>query len=174
MTSSETTVDARAEREFLERMQKDLQPILGRYGIPLEDTEDLLQQCFLRYLIKREEIQNPTAWMIVTLRNRCSTYWRDRRRRKLETRETEELEWLAGAQAPEQERFDMRHDLSRSIRVLSPRHRELLRLRYTLGYETDEIARSLAYTPASVRKLACRSLGYLERQMGEPPPNGDG
>lgn len=167
MPSSDTTVDSAEEREFLQRMQKNLQPILLRYGIPPEDTEDLLQQCFLRYLMKREEIENPTAWMIVTLRNRCSTYWRDRRRQRLETREAEELEWLAGAQAPEQERVDLRRDLSRSIRVLSPRHRELLRLRYTLGYETDEIARSLSYTPASVRKLACRSLGYLGRQMGQ-------
>lgn len=171
MSSSDpTTIDPRAEREFLERMWKDLQPILFRYGVPPEDSEDLLQQCFLRYLLKREEIENPTAWLIVTLRNRCATYWRDRRRRPFESMETEELEGLAGAQAPEQEQVDLRRDLARSIRVLSPRHRELLRLRYTLGYETDEIAHSLAYTPASVRKLACRSLGYLGRQMGHPPP----
>jgi RNA polymerase sigma factor (sigma-70 family) len=166
MSSSEKTVDPGLEREFLQRMQKVLLPILIRYGIPRDDMEDLLQQCFLRYLVKREEIENPTAWLVVTLRNRCSTYWRDRRRQRLETRESEELEWLAGAQPPEQERVDLRRDLSRSIRVLSPRHRELLRLRYTLGYETEEIARSLAYTPASVRKLACRSLGYLERELG--------
>ena len=152
-------------REFLVEVRRLFRPILARHRIPSEDGEDLIQQVLVAFLVKRPQIREPRAWLAVTLRNRCYSYWRSHRSRTVLAVEDGLLEDLAGALPPEQERADLRRDLGRIARTLSPRHRELLRLRYGLGYETEEIARVLSYTPSSVRKLARRSLGYMERNL---------
>ena len=41
----------------------------------------------------------------------------------------------------------------------------MLRLRYRLGYESNEIAEQMGYKANSVRKIASRCLAALARQM---------
>ena len=49
-------------------------------GLPPEDSEDILQETLLIYLIKHDEIYNPEAWLRGALRKRCQFYWRRRQK----------------------------------------------------------------------------------------------
>ena len=55
--------------------------IVGFHSIPPQDREDLVQQTYLTYLRRHEEVRNPQAWLAGTLRQRCLLFWRSRRRR---------------------------------------------------------------------------------------------
>src|SRR5258708_33405944 len=58
------------------RLRPKLKRVLGGYGVPPHDADDLLQEVFLAALIRWDSIENKEAWMIGTLRNRCARYWR--------------------------------------------------------------------------------------------------
>jgi DNA-directed RNA polymerase specialized sigma24 family protein len=62
--------------DFLKRVRPRLKAQFLRYGIPLQDTEDILQQALLALIYQRQEIRDPEAWLIGTVRNKCLLYWR--------------------------------------------------------------------------------------------------
>ncbi len=151
--------------ELLAQIQPKLKAVLYRYRIPAEDAEDLLQQAFLSLVYQSETVQDPAAWLVGTLRNKCRVYWRSHRRRLYDAVDSTLLDWLADPTMPEQERQELSHDLNSLIARLTWRCRELLRLRYGLGYEPSEVASKLGYRPSSISKLTTRCLAALTRQM---------
>ncbi len=143
------------------RLRPKLKRVLGGYGVPPHDADDLLQEVFLAALIRWDSIENKEAWMIGTLRNRCARYWRGRRTSVLEAVDSSVLEVLSEPQPAPQERAALVWDLETVIESLSVRHRAVLWLRFGLGLSTEEVADQLGYCPASIRKLTGRSLARL-------------
>src|SRR5436309_15991164 len=139
--------------ELLDRMQPRLKRILARYRIPAQDAEDLLQETFLIMVAKWGTIRNPDAWLLATLANRCIIYWRKYRSRLWDLVDTAILELLAEAEAPAQEKSDLRFDLDSLLSALPERCRSILRLRYGLGCSTAEAAERTGYGKSSVRKV---------------------
>lgn len=152
---------------LLKRVQPTLKQILGRYQIPPEDAEDVLQDTLLTLLYKWETVHKPEAWLIGTLRRRCIMYWRTRRSRLYEAVDEAILELIAEAEKPSQENATLRQDLERTLATLRPRCRTILRLRYGLGLKPNEIAERMGYRQSSVRKVANRCLAALVRQLVE-------
>ena len=66
--------------ELVQRFRPRARRITGFHGIPGQDADDLLQQTYLTFLSKRDEIRNPEAWLAGTLSQRCLMFWRSRRR----------------------------------------------------------------------------------------------
>ncbi|MEM9292419.1 MAG: sigma-70 family RNA polymerase sigma factor [Acidobacteriota bacterium] len=165
--SAETTQDSPVDDfdVFLDDMQPQLRAVLAKYRIPFEDGEDVLQQALLALVYQWDEIRDPAAWLVGTLRNKCLVYWRERRRRLHEAVDTPVLEWLAGGNAGHQHRVETIHDLNNLISRLPERYRELIRLRYQKGFEPSEVATKMGYRASSVSKITSRSLKALERQM---------
>ena len=162
MTSSITPSKIDAELEpLIKLLRPKLKRVLGGYGIPPHDADDLLQEVFLAALNRWDSIENKEAWMIGTLRNRCARYWRGRRASVLEAVDSSVLEVLSEPQPAPQERAALVWDLETVIESLSVRHRAVLWLRFGLGLSTEEVADQLGYCPASIRKLTCRSLARL-------------
>jgi RNA polymerase sigma factor (sigma-70 family) len=150
---------------FLAAVRPKVGRIFHRYRIPPQDAEDLLQEALLAALGKWETIQVKDAWLIGTLRHKCSLYWRARRRSPVEEVDDARLELLAPPQRAGQERSDQLRDLRRLLATLERRHRALILLRYGAGLSPLEVAERLGYHEGSIRKLACRSMARLQKAL---------
>ncbi|MEM7480325.1 MAG: sigma-70 family RNA polymerase sigma factor [Acidobacteriota bacterium] len=153
--------------ELIGKLQPKLRRILARYRVPVEDAEDLLQQSFLDLVFKRATIYNPEAWLLATVRNRSIIYWRRRRSQICDAVDISILEMVAKPEVPSQRGAMLRHDLERVLEQLPERCRDLLKLRYGLGYKPAEVAATLGYQPSSIRKVTSRCLTRLTRQLAE-------
>jgi RNA polymerase sigma factor (sigma-70 family) len=151
--------------EFLVRIRPRLKSLFAHYRVPVQDTEDLLQQALLALVYQWKTVRDPDAWIIGTLRNKCLLYWRERCRRLVESVDTGVLEWVAQPERPRQENDDLRYDLDTMLARLPPRCRSVLTLRYRLGYEPQEVAERLGYRPSSISKVTNRCLAALTRQL---------
>jgi len=151
--------------QLLRRLRPRLKQVLGRYRIPAHDAEDLVQEALVSTIQKWDEIQDPEAWLMVTLRNRCVVYWRKRRNALYNSVDTAILELLSEPVAAPQEKAELLWDLNNLLEELPPRCRKLLRLRYGLGFDSAEVAEQMGYHPSSVRKVARRCMAALTFQM---------
>jgi len=154
-----------ASRELVERVQPRLKNLLWHYRIPIDDAEDLIQDTFMSLVHSAHEVNDPEAWLIGTLKRQCLMYWRKRRRSLYDAVDETLLEWLATPMAPPQEREQMRADLASLIDRLPPKCRKVLRLRFLLGYEPQEVAEKLGYSSTSIGKVTHRCLAALSHQM---------
>ena len=136
------------------------------YNIPPEDAEDLLQEALLITYRSWSKITHKDAWLLVTLRRKCSFYWRQRAR-PCQAVDPEILEVLAGAESPPQEREQLFRDLEQLLSVLSERHRALIEMRFGIGLSPEETAEKLGCRVSSVRKLSYRALLRLQRMAEE-------
>lgn len=161
----------RASKPPLDELLREIRPKLYRlvrsFGIPEEDSEDLIQNTLLALVFRWDQVRNPDAWVVGTVKKNCLMYWRSRRRRLYDAVDGPVLEWLAGGERPMQERRDLRSDLGGLIERLPDRYREVLQLRYTLGCDAREVARRTGYRRSSIGKVTARSLAALSREMAE-------
>jgi RNA polymerase sigma-70 factor (ECF subfamily) len=150
---------------FLKQVRPRLKATFIRYRIPLQDTEDILQQALMALVYHREEIRDPEAWLLGTVRNKCLLYWRERRRRLYESVDAAVLDAIAEPVGPAQESSHFQHDLAQALERLPERCRELLAMRYHQGYDPLELAERLGYSPASISKVTTRCLAALTRHL---------
>lgn len=151
--------------DFLKKVRPRLKTQFQRYGIPPQDTEDILQQALLALIYQRQAIRDPEAWLIGTVRNKCLLYWRAHRRKLYESVDAAVLECIAQPLQPDQESSDVRRDLATALEGLPERCRSLLALRYEQGYEPAEVAERLGYSQNSISKITQRCLAALTRQL---------
>lgn len=152
--------------QLLAETEGQVEYLFHRYRIPPQDAEDLLQDSLLAYVMKASEVQSPAPWLLQTLKNQCVTFWRRRRRWLYEEIDSALLQdtgdnGVAAAQ-------DWRCDLRRAISRLPERCRSILQLRYSLGFDTMEMAGQLGYREGSVRKAEMRCISALTREIVEP------
>lgn len=151
--------------DFLDRLQPRLRGVLAQYRIPPEDADDVLQQALLALVYKWDEIRGPEGWLMGTLRHKCLVYWRGRRRSLYQAVDNALLDFLADGARPQQERLELASDLNAVVSRLPQRCRELLRLRYRLGYDPPEVAEEMGYSRSSVSKVTNRCLAALNREL---------
>ena len=168
MTIVETT-SPRSSGDGFERLLQRLGPrsagMLRRYRIPEEDAEDILQEVFLIFFLKRPEVLEPEKWLLGTLRNRCLMYWRERRRSRFLTINSVLLDATADPRLSRQSRRAVIRDLRRLMRRLPPRFREILETRFFEGLSPAETARRLGYRESAIYKMIDRSKAALVREM---------
>lgn len=151
--------------DLFEKLQPKLKRVFGRFRVPPEDAEDILQQSFLDLVYKKDQIYNPEAWVVATVRNRCIVYWRKRRRQIWDAVDSAMLELLAQPEAPGQKEVALRRDLEKVLAKLPKRCRNVLILRYGLGHRSREVAELLGYQPSSIRKVTSRCIAALTREL---------
>jgi len=165
MSAPDTSAAESCLEQFLKSVRPRLRTLFAHYQVPLQDTEDIVQQALLALLYQRQGIRDPEAWLMGTLRNKCLLYWRERRRTLYDAVDAAVLEVMAEPMAPEQEGADVRRDLEMAIERLPARCRVLLSLRYRQGYEPPELAERLGYSPTSISKTTNRCLAALTREL---------
>ncbi len=161
------TAPERALERSLDELRPRLRRLFAHHRIPPEDAEDILQQTLLAYLYKRDSVQDFDKWLLGAVRNRCLMYLRGHRRRFYTAIDAAILDELAEQGVPPQEQNDFQRDLSRVVGQLTAKCRELLELRFGLGYDPPEAARRLGYRPSGIYKTIERCLAALARGMTE-------
>jgi RNA polymerase sigma factor (sigma-70 family) len=151
--------------EYLATRRPRLVGIVLKFGIPAQDAEDLVQQALVAYLYKREQVRDPDTWLAGAVRRECLQYLRSRQRRLYDAVDTALLDAIAEPQPADQDKKQLLNDLGSAIGRTPGQCRTVLRMRYALGCENDEIASTLGYRLSSVRKVATRCLAALCRQM---------
>jgi RNA polymerase sigma factor (sigma-70 family) len=151
--------------ELLVQLRPRLRQVLAYFRIPYPDSEDLVQDVLVVALCKWSTIHSQDAWMIGTLRKKCIMYWKRRRNDRLQGADLATLESLSEPLEPLQERAERLWDLDAIAGALCGRHRAVLWLRFGLGLSTVEVAARTGYHHSSIRKLTCRTIARLRREL---------
>jgi RNA polymerase sigma factor (sigma-70 family) len=130
-----------------------------RFGIPEDEAGAVVQDVFVAYLRNQQQINDSKAWLVGATCNASRQYWRKR------GREAKALDHIQPSAA---EPFDLvrRMDAARALSMLSPRCREVLRLRFAEEYPSATIAEKLSTTVAYARKLVYQCMAATRRLMG--------
>ena len=156
-------------RVVLERLRPTLFGLIRAFRIPRQDAEDILQQAFLRYVQKHRMIENPDAWLPKVAKRECLLYLRAKRRRVWEVVDGSLLELVSNGTGDPEEACLVRQDLEKALGEVSPKCRNLLRMRYVLGLTDTEIAEEQGYHSSSVSRLVLRCIAALLRVMTRNP-----
>jgi RNA polymerase sigma-70 factor, ECF subfamily len=160
--------DAAAFERLMKRHERMVLGTAWRLLGNLEDAKDVAQEVFLRLyrnLPKIEAAENFQGWLYRVTVNLC----RDRKRAP----RAEALEDVAGASDPQQEltEAERRRILERSLRMLPQKERAALVLRDLEGLPTEEVARLLGSSEATVRsqisKARMKMKDFVERYLGK-------
>jgi RNA polymerase sigma-70 factor (sigma-E family) len=124
-------------------------------------AEDLVAEAFTRAWTSWRTVRDhpaPRAWVVRTALNAHVSWWR-RRRREVPLAEAEPgVTWQPAG---------VDDALAAAIRLLPPRQREVLVLRYYLDLPPDEIARSMGISEGTVKSTASRALASLGKLLRE-------
>ena len=160
------------QNEEMEQLVTELKPriaaVLGRFRIPPNVGEDLMQDVFLQFLSKHAEIRSPKTWLLGALRLECLLYLRRRRTDIVQATDAAILESVADSRRGSAEDTVLQHELARVIGRLRPRCQEAIRLRYSLGCTPAETASRLGCTPPSLDNIVRRCVASLVELLGDP------
>jgi RNA polymerase sigma-70 factor (ECF subfamily) len=135
------------------------------------DAEDLTTQTFIQAYrhferARRESNGRPLRpWLIRIAHNLAANYYRDRARKP--TSVLEDAEAIGGAHDTEQ-LVEGREELARlleAVRSLPDDRREAMIMRFALGMDNREIARTIGRTEGATKVLIHRSIKQLEKEM---------
>jgi RNA polymerase sigma factor (sigma-70 family) len=149
----------------LARVDARAKGVFARFRIPAQDAEDVLQQTLLVFLMREDEIHDPEAWILATLRQRCLMYWRSRRRQLYEAVDAALLDAVADHAPGVAETAQLRRDVRGALACIPGKCRSVLGARYALGCEPAEAAARLGYKPSGIYKVIERCLAALTRVM---------
>ena len=126
------------------------------------DSEDALQECFVRYLRSGREFSDPLhekGWLILTVTNIC----RDMLKSKARQHESLEQHPELSAPAPETD------SLMSAVLALPDRYKAPLYLYYYEGYSVKEIAGMLRLPVNTVKTRLSRAKKRLKNEWEENP-----
>ena len=125
------------------------------------DTEDMVQNTFIRLLDRPVEFENEAhekAWLIVTARNLCRNHLKSwwQKNSNLE----EEMYHLSMEEEADQNLLEM-------VMKLPEKYRVTLYLYYYEGYDSAEIAKLMEKPSSTVRNYLQRGRDRLKVMLGE-------
>ena len=121
-----------------------------------EVAEDVVHDVFLRCAGRLGDVDNPAAYLRVSVVNAC----RSHQRHMAVSRRVEKRAELAG-----EDRGSELVELHDALAVLSLRRRAAVVLRYLCDLDDSEVAEVLGCRPATVRSLLRRGLAQLKEAM---------
>ncbi len=137
------------------------------------DAEDLTEQAFLQAYrhfdrARRESDGRPLRpWLIRIAHNLASNYYRDRSRRPQTTLENADpIAARHDTEAIAAGREELRQVME-NLKHLSEDRREVLIMRFALGMDNREIARSLGRSDGATKVLIHRAIKQLQEQMAD-------
>ncbi len=144
--------------ELYYRQCKTVWNICYPYFMNTPETEDAVQETFLRLIHRDEPFQDEAhekAWLIVTARNVC----RDELKRARRNREVPLTPYIqTPAAEPE--------DTLLAIQELPEKYRIVIYLYYYEGYSTAKIAQMLHKPDSSIRSQLRRGRSLLKKRLG--------
>jgi len=129
-------------------------------GMRSEEAEDAVAEAFARAWAswpKVRKAESPAAWVVRTAVNTNISWWRKRRHETTTDATTEQS-------ATE---IDGSTELVDAMRLLPPRQREVVVLRYLLDLDTATTAQSLGIAPGTVAAHLHHAIAALREQLGQ-------
>ncbi|MBR6115446.1 MAG: sigma-70 family RNA polymerase sigma factor [Oscillospiraceae bacterium] len=154
------TTGGRTVRDVYTQHARMLYRIAYTYMKNSCDSEDALQECFLRYIrsgVSFADPQHEKGWLILTLTNICRDMLRSRARRHDSLEDHAELT----AAPPETDR------LTAAVLALPDRYKAPLYLFYYEGYSVKEIAGMLHQPVNTVKTRLARARKLLKNEWEE-------
>ncbi|MDR0574041.1 MAG: sigma-70 family RNA polymerase sigma factor [Tannerella sp.] len=149
--------------------------ILFRYGMKFVLNEDVVKDCIQDLFIKLYNnrtslapIANPKLYLLLSLKNMIiDVISRDKRVTYVAP---EDLPFIASYQylidQDDTEDEEIKEKFEQVIRILNPRQKEAIYLRFQLDLSYDEISRLLGVNYQSARNLIHRSILKIREEMG--------
>ncbi len=144
--------------------------IFGLTGGPANEAEDICAETFLKAWKNRHqyhgEPQNAIGWLIRIARNLVvDTYRYEKSRPNLHAGELDDDLYVRGTPTPEEDwmKSEDQRTLLRLLQTLPPKEREIVVLRYLLGWKVNEIARHFEMPENTVSVIIRRSLERLQQ-----------
>jgi RNA polymerase sigma-70 factor (ECF subfamily) len=161
-------MDEDAFRGFYDRTSRLVWAYLVRMTGDRQQADDLLQECFYRFLraeaaLETESHRRHYLFRIATNLVRDGV----RRRRTQPPPVSQELVPEAMGNPRHVEGLDRRLDVTRAMDQLKPRERAMLWLAYAQGSSHDEIAKLVGVRPSSMKALLSRARRKLAEALGQ-------
>lgn len=154
-------MDEEAFRAFYDRTARGVWSYLARITGDRQAADDLLQECYYRFLRARAVHDDETHRRNYLFRI-ATNLARDRYRRRAAAPETAiEIDETHGADTAAAARAETRADLQRALGQMKPRERELLWLAYAQGSSHEEIGTALGLKTGSIKPLLFRARHKL-------------
>jgi RNA polymerase sigma-70 factor (family 1) len=149
----------------------NLQPFIMKLTRSLPDTEEILQETFIRLWLNRDKlegIQNPHAWIYTIASNECYKYLRKKitQRDGLSTMghsgniREEDQSTLHAIQLNEVNRM-----ISEAVGQLPFQRRRIYRMSRDEGMKIPEIASTLRISPNTVKNALVSALGFIRKYL---------
>ncbi|HUR19514.1 MAG TPA: sigma-70 family RNA polymerase sigma factor [Vicinamibacterales bacterium] len=163
-------MDEDAFRGFYDRTSRMLWAYLARMAGDRQLADDLLQECYYRFLrvetvLETESHRRHYLFRIATNLVRDSV----RRRRTTVPSISQELAPEAMGDPGHVEGLNRRLDVTRAMDRLKPRERAMLWLAYAQGASHEEIARMVGVRPSSMKAMLSRARRKLAVALGGGP-----
>jgi RNA polymerase sigma-70 factor (ECF subfamily) len=146
-----------------------LRRLLRSRGRSVDDTDDLIQEAFLRLQLycRDHTVQKPEAFLVRTALNLSADQSKRERQVRIEPGALERLTLIDPSPSPDavyagQMRL---HHWKAGINALSPRQREVFLLNRIEGYSFIQIAERLGITLSMVEKHAAKAVLFLTDWM---------
>jgi RNA polymerase sigma factor (sigma-70 family) len=133
----------------------------GRYGMPLEDAEDVFQEALISTVNAQPRPDSPEAWLNAVLHNLAVAFVRRRARSRALFRRKHLDSILEPTRGH-------RFDIEGMLDALPPAQRHVIERLYLFGETSAEAASELHMTSASVRQSAFRAKRALRKKFAEP------
>jgi RNA polymerase sigma-70 factor (ECF subfamily) len=144
-----------------------LRPFLLKLTLSAADTEEVLQETFVRLWMGRDklaDVQNLNAWVFTVASNECYKYLRRKNLRR------DGLSSL-GLHEDDQTTLDTVHfhEVSRliaeAVRLLPTQRRRIYRMSRDEGLKIPEIATALHLSPNTVKNVLVTSLRFIRQYL---------
>ncbi len=160
--------DPEAADELIRKLTPVLFGFLSAPSASRSDTEDLVQECWLR-IHKSRHTYRPTEpvlpWIFAIARHTSLDGYR--RRRRVESREVKTERLPERAEMPELPGMGLKDELGRYLNQLPNSQREVILLLKVTGMSLEEVARATSSTVGAVKQKAHRAYEKLRRLLGE-------
>jgi RNA polymerase sigma factor (sigma-70 family) len=155
----------------LRTLRLKLQRLLRSRGRSVDDTDDLIQEAFLRLqtYCRDHAIEKTEAFLVRTALNLSADQSRREHRVTFEHSASEELVLIDPYPTPDEVYASQERLLlwKRGVAALSPRRREVFLLNRVEGYSFPQIAERLGITLSMVEKHAAKAVLFLTDWMDQ-------
>jgi len=149
----------------------NLQPYIMKLTHSAEDTEEVIQETFIRLWMNRDkldEIQTPHAWIFTVAANECYKYLKKKSSRrsglsdlgKADTHPGTDQSTLHTIQVNEVNRLVMQ-----AVSQLPLRRRRIYQMSRDEGMKIPEIATALRLSPNTVKNTLVNALGFIRKYL---------
>lgn len=159
-------MDEEAFRGFYDRTSRMLWAYLARMAGSREQADDLLQECYYRFL-RADAVLESESHRRHYLFRIATNLVRDGARRQRTRVPAISQELAPEAMDPRPvDGLDRQLDVTRAMSRLKPRERAMLWLAYAQGASHDEIAHMVGVRPSSMKALLSRARRKLADALG--------